>query len=131
MKNIKIILSVFITIYLVLLIMYIGLINYTHNKDLLFLGFISFIFNLNECFLSLDLKKIIHIFVSNVILGLSILIVGNYNSFISADLITKFQNLMFYFFEFLIIPHWIIPIIHLIFRLLKIKENMCSKGKIK
>lgn len=122
MKKIKIILSVIIFIYLILLIMYIGLINYTHNKDLIFLGFISFIFNLNECFLLMDLKKIVHIFLSNIILGLSILVVGNYSSFISVDIITKFQKVVFYFFEYLLIPHWILPIIFFIFKSLKIKK---------
>lgn len=116
MKKNKIVLGVIITIYFILLIIYIGLVDYTHNNDLILLGSISFIFNLNECFLSIDLKRIVHIFISNVILGLSILIIGNYNAFISVDLITKLENIMFYLGEYLIIPHWILPIIFTISR---------------
>jgi len=122
--KVKILSGLLIILYVVLFMLLVSLLQYTHNNRFWKIIVISFVFNV---LLILSCHKMRHHFILltlllNILFGSLFFVSGNINLLKVSTFIEQCNLVLFYIAQYLIIPNWILPILFFVIKKDK-KEN--------
>ena len=116
--KVKILSGFLMILYVLLFMLLVSLLQYTHNNRFWKIIVISFVFNV---LLILSFHKMRHHFILltlllNILFGSLFFVSGNINLLKVSTFIEQCDLVLFYIAQYLIIPNWILPILFFVIK---------------